>query len=648
LSINFKYSGDKYNANRLKFFGLRQLEILKSAMRFQGLQQNRRLVKFSSGVSVLCTSVIGIDTIDIYVPPLFPVGGKGVITEEEYCWCTTYFTEGTILGVINSDAMEGEYPNETNHENNYFYYHDMFNSETEHEDKFNGIMYNVEICRGTKKEVVTCSSTDFTKYTEGMKVILFCVGDYVSPKRKYPFPEALAEPKGCPGKSGKCYACSALLKSKEEAPILEGTYVLVPLTFEEATGDANLLQVTPSDLEKGEVYKSAVNDLKDIDFENNTIETGWGTASIHINSQEPFEFKDGCRVVALAKAGCLKDKTSLLIVNCANDYYCLGHIFNTPARCLSDCLKFSTYVNALLWDTSKDKEIIFDPDKKYVTVFGNYYIFAIFIPKAVYVITTDTEESSSADGITTIIRNKVTEITIDQAKRGSLTKDLDSSYTGTEIVDDIEKIGHIPDSVSSRTYSATKTILPTSFCFISYLGDYISPTPIAFIDKLHTITSSSTHGANNASIVTGDVHNHYDRDSSLIFTMNRSLTVSYGDPSGIPNISESGTNLITEQDTIIVSTYQSNIVYFVDFYLTLGFTRSGYGTGTNWDTIPNAHVVIYKKEDITNLSSFSFMDCEKITSGALIDALKEFLINNYLHGDFGVSGNLQLLINSAD
>jgi len=680
LITNFKYSGDKYNANRLKFFGLRQLEILKSAMRYQGLHQNRRLVKFADGVTVLCTSIMGIDTVDIYVPPLLPVLGKKVpIVEEKYCWCTTYFTEGELIEVINSDAFEGSYSDEQDYENSYFYYNKMFNSDTEYEDKFSGIMYKVKICRGTNEEVVICSSTDFTKYTEGMKVILFCVGDYNKKviQRKYPFPDPLTAPKSCPGKSGKCYACSAILKPKddnEENTILEGTYVLVPLTFEEDTGDANLLQVTPSDLENGEVYKSFVNDLKDINFEDNTIKTDWGIAKIHINPQAPFGFKDGCRVVALTKSSDLKDNTSLLIVNCAGDYYCLGHIFNTPAKCPSECLKFefscfngnvNNYSHEFIFNLDEEEEANLIEDKKTIEIFGNgsfetYLAYVVNASKVCAEIENPTDHDCTTSG--EIIDSN--DVIYPYRSHSKLTRTSDSS-----------------SSSQSSKYTSTqeRNVYPRYFCFVQ---EGISHTPVSFTtltgnasgsgarsfdydeDSGLLISMTDTGSTNRTSTIP-----FLDRDQETIFDStisgNSSFNASYSDGSyeGLSTSYESYTNVLAKNLHIIIRAFGKSY-YFGDLYHCYNYTINGSTASsginpyyityspsiiTKSDITFNTFVILYKGNNPNSL-----MDCEKITDGDIVEKIKTEFASFYAkgikagddinYGDFRLSGSLGFII----
>jgi len=64
-----KLSGDESKAEKLRAFGLSQLQVLHRDMAFRGLQQNVRRVIFEDGTSVVVKSVFGLDEVNIFVPP---------------------------------------------------------------------------------------------------------------------------------------------------------------------------------------------------------------------------------------------------------------------------------------------------------------------------------------------------------------------------------------------------------------------------------------------------------------------------------------------------------------------------------------------------------------------------------------------------
>jgi len=386
--VIYKYLGDKFNAKSLRHFGFAQLEILRNAMRFQGLKQNKRIVEFASGINVTCTSVFGIDTVNIYVPPLLKAV-KDVIVVEEYCWCSTYFTEGDIVGIINNGKFEGTYVS-----NNYYqYYTDRagrFIKIPDQEDAYNGIHYLVIVCRGRSKRLILCAAADLGSYQIGTKVILFYAGNWSSGSqwRDYTFNPFL-ERKACQGLTGACAACNASLKPKVPfAPVnvIDGAYVIVPLGFKEnfteteviiddvtysqdTTGN-KFLQVTQAELETGEVYlgvlyKEEGKTLSDmVDFKLNKVKVKLSNtngdeveASVCFNCQETQKFEDRSRVALYALKNfnyldwrgyyfsdrnlsyTVSDEYRLLILKRKDSTYVIIGIYtSTPFQQLTECL----------------------------------------------------------------------------------------------------------------------------------------------------------------------------------------------------------------------------------------------------------------------------------------------------------------------
>jgi len=78
-TVSYRYFGDIERARSMVGFGNLQLSILKRQMELGGLDQYRRVVTLSDGTSVLCTSVFGISTINIFAP-VVPVA---VVEKEE-------------------------------------------------------------------------------------------------------------------------------------------------------------------------------------------------------------------------------------------------------------------------------------------------------------------------------------------------------------------------------------------------------------------------------------------------------------------------------------------------------------------------------------------------------------------------------------
>ena len=373
--VIYKYLGDKWNAKGLKHFGFAQLEILRNAMRFQGLKQNRRVVEFSSGINVTCTSVFGIDTVNIYVPPLLPVLKKDVIVVEEFCWCTTYFTEGEIVEVMDStsEKLEGSYEDSLGSE--YYYYNWLSSSYRYYEEQYIGKRYKVKVCRGRIKSILICHAVDFGNYTVGSKVILFCTGDYTPPSysadtvsRKYPAPLVFSDTR-CYSKLSNCFSCRAVLRPLEEWPELndiDGTYVVTALSIINTPppvveGDITYKYVPLQELEKECVKFAEIADFESpdfpgestdqwlygvkgrkffsVDFINKTvqldIEAGLGktiiTAQVHLNTQPPFNYEDRMSTVIYSNP---------LTLKAGSEYTIIGYEKPTSVRFPSEVILF--------------------------------------------------------------------------------------------------------------------------------------------------------------------------------------------------------------------------------------------------------------------------------------------------------------------
>jgi hypothetical protein len=80
-SISIKYLGDKVRAQSLIGLAKTQLLILKNAMSFQNLEQGRRVLSLDDGSVIVCQSVFGINSINMFTPVL---GGVEVQEEKKY------------------------------------------------------------------------------------------------------------------------------------------------------------------------------------------------------------------------------------------------------------------------------------------------------------------------------------------------------------------------------------------------------------------------------------------------------------------------------------------------------------------------------------------------------------------------------------
>lgn len=84
MTIRYITSGDGFRAKGLLGEGRHQLSILRNAMKFQGLKQLQRVVKFNDGTIIKCSSCFGQDTVNVFVPPYIPEPVEERKIVEEY------------------------------------------------------------------------------------------------------------------------------------------------------------------------------------------------------------------------------------------------------------------------------------------------------------------------------------------------------------------------------------------------------------------------------------------------------------------------------------------------------------------------------------------------------------------------------------
>lgn len=97
-SLSIKYYGDRVKAQSLIGLAKTQLLILKNAMSFQNLDQGRREVNLDDGSVIVCQSVFGINTINMFTP----ITGGGVVIEEK-----KYKQEDTVIVVFIFTLEDG-------------------------------------------------------------------------------------------------------------------------------------------------------------------------------------------------------------------------------------------------------------------------------------------------------------------------------------------------------------------------------------------------------------------------------------------------------------------------------------------------------------------------------------------------------------
>lgn len=234
MTIRYRTSGDEHAARGLLGEGRHQLGILKNAMKFQGLQQLQRIVRFDDGTIIKCLSCFGQDVVEVFVP-FGEVVEERKIVSVDYCWCNNYFTEGKIVEVYSEysdvgDYAAGEYPGNCNAT-------DLAIA------NYTGIRYLVNCCQGSLQldaegnKVADycqyiCLPSDFAEYQIGDRVIVFMRGKWDNET------ELLNEPNRVAGRSclsdeyGSCIACDGTRRESRIDEEADGSYLIMPFEIE--------------------------------------------------------------------------------------------------------------------------------------------------------------------------------------------------------------------------------------------------------------------------------------------------------------------------------------------------------------------------------------------------------------------------------
>lgn len=245
----FIYKGDRDRAHSLRSEGVRQLGLLKNAMRFQGLRQLKRIVAFTDGSRLVCSSVFGVDVVTIFGAST-PVESKPEVKKVEFCWCNTCFARGIITEVIGDYGDFGPfYKNESLYQDTnklypkYCKYRYGFPEDTECESyisRYEGIRYRVTVCQGElglDKEYV-CIPSDFLQYSVGDAVIVLLMGIWPngSTEQNRDAPLYLDSFAACECEyyaeidaTVLCQACMAQRRTDWEDSEAEGSYIILPL-----------------------------------------------------------------------------------------------------------------------------------------------------------------------------------------------------------------------------------------------------------------------------------------------------------------------------------------------------------------------------------------------------------------------------------
>lgn len=197
-----------------------ELDILRQAMAFQGLQQGRRRV-VATGVEIVCQILFGQGAITIYAPPAgAPV--QPDLVEQEICWCSNCFAEGTVLRVIGDYGDVGSYATA---------YPACCNTDSTIKD-YIGIRYEVAICQRLVMATFVCAPSDFAEYAPGERVAVLFAGrwsaaaPYTRSGSRCGYNEPCVE-----DRYRECLPCNhANRRPGRGTDEIDGTFTLLPLS----------------------------------------------------------------------------------------------------------------------------------------------------------------------------------------------------------------------------------------------------------------------------------------------------------------------------------------------------------------------------------------------------------------------------------
>jgi hypothetical protein len=181
-----QYNGDRERARSLYSEAMRQMYLLREAMKFQDLKQLIRRVTMTDGSIIVCSKVWGIETIQILGSPNYNIKPK--VKKVEFCWCNACFARGIVTEVIGDYGDFGPFWKNLPFfdDGNQFYSKycntryaiitDMRNDAFI--TRYEGIRYRVMVCQGElmhDREYI-CVSSDFAQYQVDDAVIVLLLG----------------------------------------------------------------------------------------------------------------------------------------------------------------------------------------------------------------------------------------------------------------------------------------------------------------------------------------------------------------------------------------------------------------------------------------------------------------------------------------
>lgn len=141
IPISFTFSGDQVAAKELRRLGAKEMDKTTSLMRFQELQQLRRVVDVAPGIIITTKQFFGIREVEIYVEPV----GEEEKEKRKICLCNCNLSFGVVIKE-QDEELSGD----------------------------GSTLYTVLVCRNKigYSIVNDVIATDFSKYIVGQKVLL--------------------------------------------------------------------------------------------------------------------------------------------------------------------------------------------------------------------------------------------------------------------------------------------------------------------------------------------------------------------------------------------------------------------------------------------------------------------------------------------
>jgi hypothetical protein len=246
-----QYNGDRERARSLYSEAMRQMYLLREAMKFQNLDQLIRRVTMTDGSVIVCSKVWGIETIKILGSPNRKIEPR--VKKVEFCWCNTCFARGIVTEVIGEYGDFGPFWQNIsyNSSSNQYYpkyckTHSFGLIDARNDafiTRYEGIRYRVMVCQGEfahDREYI-CIPSDFAQYQVDDAVIVLLLGIWPNKtaiqNRNDPLYIDSFEACECAyyadiDATVLCQACMGINRMDWQDDEADGTYIILPFQVE--------------------------------------------------------------------------------------------------------------------------------------------------------------------------------------------------------------------------------------------------------------------------------------------------------------------------------------------------------------------------------------------------------------------------------